>query len=386
MKRVLLLLTVSLLVSTVTAQQTDDCRFIYYESDEQFNFYDDSFGDAKIINHTFKRGKGVIEFDRAVNTIGYDTFGDRWVYNEDCNLKHITLPESITHIDEYAFSYQDKLKEIIIPNGVSTIGDSAFYGCDLKRVTIPNSVQIIGEGSFACFGILSFKGKFATEDGKALISDNTFIQYANGNKAKTYTIPNNIIKIGNKAFLFSNLQCIIIPDGVTEIGVNAFSNCGNLTDLVIPETVTTIGEYAFGGCSSLESVTIPCSVTTIGRYAFCDCSSLTSVTIPDGVTTIKYGAFIFCRNLASVTIGNSITTIGVHAFQGCDSLTSVYCKAIVPPLLNYDPECYNWDACAAFEGVTDGSLTIYVPRESVEAYKAADGWKEYADIIVGYDF
>lgn len=347
------------MVSTVTAQQTDDCRFIYYKRDEQFNVYDDSFGDAKIINHTFKRGKGVIEFDRAVNTIGDYAFNG-WELGWCLCLKHITLPESITHIGEYAFSYQDELKEIIIPNGVSTIGDSAFYGCDLKRVTIPNSVQIIGEGSFACLGILSFKGKFATEDGKALISDNTFIQYANGNKAKTYTIPNNIIKIGNEAFFLSNLQCIIIPDGVTVIGDSAFSNCGNLTDLVIPETVTVIGDSAFFNCGNLTNLVIPEAVTTIGDYAFVGCSSL-----------------------ESVTIGNSITTIGDYLFLGCVSLTSVYCKAIVPPLINtIDPH----DSYDLFDDVTDGSLTIYVPRESVEAYKAADGWKEYADIIVGYDF
>ena len=127
-------------------------------------------------------------------------------------------------------------------------------------------------------------------------------------------------------------------------------------------------------------LSIPDSVTTIGERAFSDCSNLTSVTIPDSVTTIGEGAFSWCESLTSVTIPDSVTTIGNGAFYICSSLTSVYCKPTTPPvaLISYS----YWDA---FDDNASGR-NIYVPIESVNKYKSASGWSEYADAIVGYNF
>ena len=108
---------------------------------------------------------------------------------------------------------------------------------------------------------------------------------------------------------------------------------------------------AFSGCSSLTSITIHDGVTTIGEWAFASCGSLTSITIPDGVTTI-----------------------GEMAFSGCYNLTSVYCKPTTPP--TFGATVFSGSSVAA----------IYVPQASVDAYKAASGWSEYASKIVGYDF
>ncbi len=116
-------------------------------------------------------------------------------------------------------------------------------------------------------------------------------------------------------------------------------------------------------------------ITQIGNYAFSDCDSLTSVTIPDSVTTIGEWAFNGCSNLTSVTIGDSVTTIGSWAFKNCSSLTSVYCKAVTPPAGG------SW----MFDGNASGRK-IYVPAESVEAYKSASYWRNYKSDIVGYDF
>ena len=119
------------------------------------------------------------------------------------------------------------------------------------------------------------------------------------------------------------IERIIIGDGVTTIGENAFRDCSNLTSVTIPNSITEIGGRAFDNCSSLTSVTIPNSVTTISDNAFRGCISLTSVTIPNSVTTIGNSAFSACISLTSVTIPNSIKTIGDEAFQDCGSLTSV---------------------------------------------------------------
>ena len=120
---------------------------------------------------------------------------------------------------------------------------------------------------------------------------------------------------------------------------------------------------------------IPDSVTSIGYSAFYNCISLTSVTIPDSVTSIGDYAFVYCSSLTSVTIGNGVTSIGDWAFRYCTSLKKVYCKPTTPPTV---------DSSMFFDNASDRK--IYVPRNSVEAYKSAEYWSSYASDIVGYDF
>ena len=125
--------------------------------------------------------------------------------------------------------------------------------------------------------------------------------------------------------------------------------------------------------SGLTAYTIPHGVTMIGVSAFEYCTNLTSITIPDGVTMIEDSSFFNCSKLTNITIPDGVTTIGYYAFYECRSLTNVYCKPTTPPTLGSN--VYKYPVVA-----------IHVPQASVEAYKSADGWSEYADKIVGYDF
>ena len=232
--------------------------------------------------------------------------------------------------------------------------------------------------------------------------------YENGKGVITFY--GEVTKIGDNAFWgCSGLTSIAIPDSVTEIGFMAFSVCDGLTNIAIPDCITEIGEQAFAHCCGLTSVTIGNGVTKIGEGAFGDCPITefngkfttsdkkaiivdnvliayavgcidTEYTIPDGVTMIGYGAFLG-GNLITITIPNSVMTIGFEAFEYCSDLTSVFCERTTPPTANFEGYS-SWDAFN--DNAADRK--IYVPAESVDAYKEADGWKVYADSIEPYDF
>ena len=218
----------------------------------------------------------------------------------------------------------------------------------------------------------SSDGNVVTPVFGATIKSNT---YTDGKGVITFD--GDVTSIENYSFYgCTSLTSVNIPDSVTTIGFQAFFGCTSLTSVNIPDSVTTIGKSAFIYCGSLTSVNIPDGVTEIGEGAFRDCGSLTSVNIPDSVTTIGEEAFFGCTSLTSVNIPDSVTTIGNYAFDGCTSLTSVYCKATTPPALDGTEVFYS----------NGSGRKIYVPVGSVNAYKSAEYWSEYASAIVGYDF
>ena len=143
-------------------------------------------------------------------------------------------------------------------------------------------------------------------------------------RLKTLVIPDGVTSIGNNAFAGCRLlESIVISDRVTSIGFGAFYGCRSLASINIPDIVTSIGGFAFRYCISLASITIGGSVTSIGSYAFSVCRSLESIVIPESVTHIGFHAFYKCSSLTSVTISDSVTSIADNAFRGCSSLTSI---------------------------------------------------------------
>ena len=220
-------------------------------------------------------------------------------------------------------------------------------------------------------GRIYFDKPITTIDSFFLSSDQSLLE--------SVIIPNSVTTIESSAFSgCSSLTSINIPDSVTSIGYNAFSDCSSLKSVTIGNGVTSIGSSAFSDCSRLTSVNLGNSVMTIGYNAFYNCDSLESINIPNCVKSIGSSAFENCSSLKSVTIGNGVTSIENGAFESCYNLASVYCKATTPPSLGYSSYFTFYENASGRK--------IYVPRNSVDAYKSAAGWSKYAADIVGYDF
>lgn len=318
-------------------------------------------------------------------------------YNDEYSFSEITIPSSVTtynqevysvtSIGEYAFSYCNSLRSITIPNSVTNIKDGAFERCEgLTAITLPNSVTNIGSHVFDnCSGLTSV------------------------------TIGNSVTSIGNRAFeRCEGLTSITIPNSVTSIGEWAFSACYGLTSLTIPNSVDTIGSGLIANCFNIASIVvepgntrydsrdncnaiidknlnelisgckntiIPNSVMSIGELAFYRCAYLTSITIPNSITSIGELAFCFCSSLTSVTIPDGVTIIGGGAFMNCSNISSVTCHAVIPPMINTATEVGS--IYPVFGFLNCAATPLYVPAQSVEAYKAAEQWKDFNVKAIG---
>ncbi len=302
-----------------------------------FGSYSNPLSCAK---HLYMDGKEIkdLVIPNSVTSIG------DWTFYGCSGLTSVTIPNNVTSIGSWAFHSCSGLTSVTIPNNVKSIKGNAFYGCSgMKSITIGNSVTSIGTSAFqGCSGMTSIE------------------------------IPNSVTSIGSNAFSACySLASIEIPNSVTSIEYSTFSLCRKLTSITIPNSVTSIGSYAFSQCDALTSITIPNSVLSIGESAFYSCRGLTSMEIPNSVTSIGGSAFSSCSGLESVTIPNSVTSIGRNAFSYCSSLTSVTCKATSVPSTEKD----------LFYNVPQSSATLYVPSSALETYKATAPWSGFGSFV-----
>lgn len=299
-------------------------------------------------------------------------------------IEKVIIGEGVTGIGNYAFYGCSALRIVEIASTVTNIGNSAFQNCtSLESIDIPDNVTRIGNSAFSGCEQLS---SISLPDNMVTIEDFAFESC----KALTsFSFPTGVTNISWCVFNnCTGLTSFTIPVGVMSIGENAFGGCTGLKDITIPNSVESIGNQAFQDCKSLDGVTIPNSVTSVGQSAFDGCTSLTSVTIPTSVTSIGSDAFYGCTSLTSVTIPEGVTSIGPDAFNGCSSLASVYCYAISPPELTLKYDYYvdeygdeQYLIIGSHFDVNASDRKIYVPEACLTAYK--DSWSDYRDDIVG---
>ena len=252
------------------------------------------------------RGLIKISIPGSVETIPHNLF-----FN--CiNLMKVDLEQGVKIIEENTFFSCANLTSINIPDTVTSIGNNAFYSCGrLIEISIPDSVISIGMGAFkdtAWYNSqpdgLVYAGKVAYTY-KGTMPENTVIELKEGTKG-----------IASKAFGYTELTEIVMPDGLNNIGNDAFFGCSNLVNIKIPEGVTSIENSVFRECTNLKSIEIPNSVISIEDSAFKDCTSLISITIPEGVIRIEQAAFENCRSLESIVIWKNVNELGYRTFNG----------------------------------------------------------------------
>lgn len=335
----------------------------------------------------------------------------------------VTLPNTVREIKNLAFNASDVV-EVNLGTGVEKILDGAFSVCrDLEKISeIPASCTYIDGGVFMmndklkAINVSADNPAYKSVDGVMFTKAGTkLVNYPNGHGTEyvipegtdsidtnvfstnqdiaKVTFPSTLKYVGLGAFTYCTaMETNELPDGLETVCANAFSNCRKMATKV-PASIKYIGSMAFNNCFKITEATIADDVTLFGRQSFNNASSLTKVTFeenPKYVTEIDDFVFQSCSKLSEVIIPEGYTKIGGYAFSGCKAVNRVelpstltevsvaafanvnpeiiICRAIVPP--TYTNESYHLFGTTCFK-----TVPVYVPDESIEAYKAAWIWK-----------
>ena len=264
---------------------------------------------------------GSVQLPNSLKVIGKGAFAA-------CSTITIAeMPSSLERIEDYAFygcnagHFGGDDYHLVLPNSLTYIGRSAFYGSLVMGLEIPSSCKYIGDYAFwgtrylgaeVNFNVVAPDGSIETTPRRFYLTLNEGIEY-----------------IGSRAFFNSGIVDLVIPNSVTEMGIRAFYGCDKIKTLTIGSGLTEIPDFAFYGCSSLEEVHLSNGTRIIGKQAFQNCSALTTLDLGDTVNTIEKAAFLGCELLVNLELPGSLVTIGDHAFRGMVSDGSIALPASV---------------------------------------------------------
>ena len=354
----------------------------------------------------------------SLTTIGADAF-------RETGLTSLALPSSLTTIGSTAFYKCDKLQSIAIPSRVEILDSGVFSYCTaLQTVTIGSGVKSIATGAFnGCTALRTINWNAATGPTWTAASQSPFydlrgnitaVNFGNTvtrvppylcygfNKLTTVSLPLSVASIGDYAFNDCKvLTTVGMSSGVESIGNYAFAGCASLLKVDFYSKLTSLGQCAFNGCSALTKVDLSATrLTSVPKNAFNSCTGLTQLSLPETLTTIEEQAFLFCSGLKKVTLPEGVETLGLGAFANCTGLTTFSLPQTVTSIGNYAflnnkslRDFYALPRCAdiemgsdVFNGVPktsteDPACTLHVKQGQLEAYKAANQWKDFYNIV-----
>ena len=312
---------------------------------------------------------------------------------------NIILPDDLRTIDRRAFRQQSISGSLIIPEGVTWIGDQAFLECvNLTGIlSLPSTLREISymafEGcKFTCelllpqnlnsLGFSAFRGcrglygNLILPEGLSEIEESVFSECSNF--SGDLNIPKNVKKIESGAFSgCSGLNGrLTLPDGLESIGNNAFSSCRFRGPLILPSTLKSIGSGAFQSNMFSGELKLPSSLQELGSSAFAGCSRISgTLEIPDNITAIKEHTFASCSSIEKLVLHSKIDVIKSGAFENCFGMESIVCNAVNPPYVE----------SGAFDSVSKSNVVVEVPEASLAAYRTASGWSDFKKIVAHHE-
>lgn len=316
-------------------QDVPTTTFTYTATEKVTDFDDYSRfkGALSVKSHDFADGAGTVVYEGYVTAVGQQAL-------DYSKLTGITIPESVTEIEQWAFQYSKSLATVTFAGtpALTTIGSRAFNSCEaLTSFAVPASVKTIGASAFSnCSELTTF-----TFDGTPTLTTIGNSAFQDCKKLTSFTIPESVKTLGTTVFWFAGLTSLNIPAGVTSIGQALF--CSS------PVTTVTVdagnAKYADLGCNGIfekaankliaggAATTIPDGITTIGEEAFWGEEGSFALTLPESVTTIESRAFHMTSGLTSLNIPSGVTHIDAETFFFCE-IQDIYCYA--SPAMTWD--------------------------------------------------
>ena len=287
----------------------------------------------------------------------------------------LQLPEGLKYVAGFGYT---KITNVQFPSTLEEIGSSAFSNCKslMCEISLPHSLKRIGSFAFYSSAI---KGNLVLPEGLEYIGESAFVNWDRDmSLTGSLIIPSGIKTIPYRAFMWCNFTGnLILPMGLTEIGREAFYGAGFKGELNIPSTVTTIEYGAFSDNEFNGTLTLPKELISLGSSAFSGCWRLSGVVeIPENIVAIPSSLFYACNGIEGIVLHKDVEVIESQAFYNCYGINSIVSKAKNAPTI----------ASNSFSGVAKDNFTVEVPEESIKKYQFASGWSEFKRIAAHREF